>query len=53
MVFGPCAQCCPCEASEQKRGQKPKGDRALKLSSFDLSRKKQAILIRMLKSDEK
>ena len=23
-VFGLCAQCCPCEASEQKLGQKPK-----------------------------
>ena len=24
VVLGPCAQCCPCEASEQKWGQKPK-----------------------------
>ena len=24
LVLGPCAQCCPCEASEQKWGQKPK-----------------------------
>ena len=24
LVLGPCAQCCPCEASEQKLGQKPK-----------------------------
>ena len=24
MVLGPCAQYCPCEASEQKLGQKPK-----------------------------
>ena len=22
--LGPCAQCCPCEASKQKIGQKPK-----------------------------
>ena len=22
--LGPCAQCCPCEASEQKLAQKPK-----------------------------
>ena len=24
LVLGPCAQCCPCEASEQKLVQKPK-----------------------------
>ena len=24
LVLGPCAQFCPCEASEQKLGQKPK-----------------------------
>ena len=24
VVLGPCAQCCPCEASKQKWGQKPK-----------------------------
>ena len=24
LILGPCAQCCPCEASEQKCGQKPK-----------------------------
>ena len=24
LVFGPCAQCCPCEASEQKLGKRPK-----------------------------
>ena len=24
LVLGPCAQCCPCEPSEQKLGQKPK-----------------------------
>ena len=24
LVLGPCAQCCPCKASEQKLGQKPK-----------------------------
>ena len=24
LVFDLCAQCCPCEASEQKLGQKPR-----------------------------
>ena len=24
VVLGPCALCCPCEASDQKWGQKPK-----------------------------
>ena len=24
LVLGPCAQCCPCEALEQKWGQKQK-----------------------------
>ena len=24
VVLGQCAQCCPCEASQQKWGQKPK-----------------------------
>ena len=24
LVLGPCAQCCPCEASEKKLGHKPK-----------------------------
>ena len=24
LALGPCAQCCPCVASEQKWGQKPK-----------------------------
>ena len=47
VVLGPCVQFCPCEASEQKMGPKTKiytlGDRALKLSSFDSSQKKQAI----------
>ena len=39
VLGGPCAQCCPCEASEQKWGQKPQsqGDKALNASSFDLS----------------
>ena len=40
LVLGPCAQCCPCEASEQKLGQKSKSTLKENVSSFDLSRKK-------------
>ena len=43
VVLGPCVQCCPCEASEPKINILNKGDKALILSPFDLSRKKQAI----------
>ena len=43
LVLGPCAQCCPCEASELKIGPKTvifnHGDKALNVSSFNLSRK--------------
>ena len=44
VVLGPCAQCCLCEASEQKKmGPKTKiytlKDRALTVTSFDSSRK--------------
>ena len=40
VVLGPCAQCCPCEASEQKMGQKLKAiPNAIELSfiSFRLA----------------
>ena len=32
VVLGPCAQCCPCEALEQKMGPKPKS----KLTEIEL-----------------
>ena len=33
VVLGPCVQYCPCEASEQKMGQKPKSE----LNDIELS----------------
>ena len=59
LVLGPCAQCCPCEASEQKMGSKTKNlrinyrDKALTVLSFDLSRKNEQLKQRISKSDEK
>ena len=59
LVLGPCAQCCPCEASEQKIGSKTKNirinyrDKALNVLSFDLSRKNEQLKQRISKSDEK
>ena len=38
LVLGPCAECCPCESSEQKLGQKPKSiPKEMKLFSFYVS----------------
>ena len=57
LVLGPCAKCCPCEASEQKMGPKTKiftqRDKALNVLSFDLSRKNKQLKKRISKSDEK
>ena len=39
LVLGPDAQCCRCEASEQKLGRKPKSTPKENVSTFDLSRK--------------
>ena len=55
LVLGPCAQCCPCEASELKWGIKTiifnHVDKALNVSSFNFSLKN--FLKKISKSDEK